>query len=406
MSRVTFTQVNSMVQRNLQNNYSKLADTQEQLSSGKRITRPSDAPIDITNDLELRSGISTKHQYVRNTQDAESYLLMVDATLNSSNNVLQSIRERAIQGANSTNTAVEREYIAREVRQLLYQMVAVSNSTYKGDFLFAGTNTDKQPYSVEKSTEEFYSPPGNDINDNTELTTLGMIPGSTHQLFDRELTDSFNPTNALGYPPVKGIVPGTVTITGLTENTDYTIDYPTGTISFIDDPTNPGNLTSAALAAQGTGFSIDYEWIRRSESDMSGSIMRQLDESVNSQINLLPDQIFGKINETDLFEGISKLLYGLEQDDVNSIETSMDFIDESFERLLSSQATAGARTNKIIAGQDRLGDKIIESTRIQSELEDLDFAEAISRFQLQESVFQASLQSASKVLQPTLANYI
>ncbi|MGL1933909.1 MAG: flagellar hook-associated protein FlgL [Fibrobacterales bacterium] len=405
MSRVTFTHINNVVQRNLQNNYSKLADTQEQLSSGKRITRPSDAPIDITNDLELRSGISTKHQYVRNTQDAESYLLMVDATLNSSNNVLQSIRERAIQGANSTNTAVEREYIAREVRQLLYQMVSVSNSTYKGDFLFSGTNTDKQPYVVESSTEEFYTAV-NDLNDNTEQAAGGMFPGSTHQLFDRDLNDGQNTPNLLGYPEVKGMVPGTVTITGLTENVDYTINYPDGTITFIDDPGNPGNLTANAQAAQASGFSIDYEWIRRSEHDMTGSIMRQLDESVTGQINLIPDEIFGKINETDLFESINIMLYGLEQNDPIKIEESITDIDAAFERLLSAQATAGARTNKITAGRDRLADKIIESTRIQSELEDLDFAEAISRFQLQESVYQASLQSASKVLQPTLANYV
>ena len=56
MSRITYSHINSVVQTNLQKNYGKLANLQEQLS-GKRLTRPSDDPIDTTNDLELRSSL-------------------------------------------------------------------------------------------------------------------------------------------------------------------------------------------------------------------------------------------------------------------------------------------------------------------------------------------------------------
>ena len=103
-SRVTFNQVNDLVQTNLAANYAKLSKFQEQLSSGKRLLKPSDAPVDVTQDLNLRTNLQQLNQFDRNLDDGISYMSIVESTMVGTNNYFQRARELAIQGSNDTNT--------------------------------------------------------------------------------------------------------------------------------------------------------------------------------------------------------------------------------------------------------------------------------------------------------------
>lgn len=398
MSRITFGQINSVVQTNLNNNYSRLSKLQEQISSGKAINRPSDAPIEVTNDLEIRSEINSIGQYRRNSQDGRSYLGVVDSTLLNANNIFQSMRERAVQGANDTNSASERGYIGNEVRQGIYSMLSVANTTYKGDYVFSGQNTDVKPYTLVKGSENI-----NDIDDTgTNVTDTFITAAQLNtpiQLWDRSITDA---ASASGNAKVSHVIPGTVNINGLEEGVDYEIDYKVGKISF----TSQTGIDAADTAINPAGMDIDYEWIRRSEEDLSQDILRTIDKDVVMKINVVADDVFGQTTELDAFEAAIHLLEGLHENDGGQINESIEFIDDTFSRFLAAQSKVGSRYNQIDQTWDRLGSKEIEATRIQSEIEDLDFAKAISDFTLSESVYNASLQSASRVIQPSLVDFI
>ena len=394
MSRITFTHMNAVVQGNLAGNYSKLSKLQEQLSSGKAITRPSDAPIQTTNDLELRSNLKAMGQYGRNLQDGRSYLGTIDSTLTNSTSLFQSVRELAIQGDNSTNTAVQRSYIGNEVRQVLLQMVGISNTTYKGDFVFSGKNTDIPPFQVMKGSESVdnVDNTGADVTD-TFLTVAEL--NTPLSIFDRNSNDSSTPS---GNPIVEKIIPGTLEIQGLDEGTDYKVDYVNGTITYLTN--------NAVAQAAGGGIDLTFDWIRRAEEDLSGDILRQIDDSVIAKVNVTADDVFGSNTETDTFEAIIKLLQGLHANEQNNISDSISEIDEVLERTLSAAAVIGSRANQMDGSMDRIGEKVIETTRLQSNIEDLDFAKAISDFTLHEAVYNASVQSAARVLQPTLSDFI
>jgi flagellar hook-associated protein 3 len=304
------------------------------------------------------------------------------------------VRELAIQGDNSTNTALQRSYIGNEVRQVLLQMVGISNTTYKGDFVFSGKNTDIPPFQVMKGSESVdnVNNTGVDVTD-TFLTVAEL--NTPLSIFDRNSNDSSTPS---GNPIVEKIIPGTLEIQGLDEGTDYKVDYVNGTITYLTN--------NAVTQAAGGGIDLNFDWIRRAEEDLSGDILRQIDDSVVAKVNVTADDVFGSNTETDTFEAIIKLLQGLHANEQNNISDSISEIDEVLERTLSAVAVIGSRANQMDGSIDRIGEKVIETTRLQSNIEDLDFAKAISDFTLHEAVYNASLQSAARVLQPTLSDFI
>lgn len=431
-SRVTFTQINTSVQNNIQKNYQRMSRLQEQLSSGQRIQRPSDAPVDVTNDLQLRSDLQHLEQFDRNLDDGKAYLSIVESTLSSTNNLYQRVRELAIQASNDTNTETEREYILREVRVLTDQLVSISNTSFKGAFVFSGTQIKTPPFEIREGTEAIDS---NDLtatnNTDTFLSPTDTLP-KTINIWDRSYQ---NAETSTGNPRVKDIIADTLQIPGLREGSDYTVDYVKGNITFLASATTfipgVGNLTSAQIQAAdplafptwppvgdpswgaatnqpqpGGGIQMKYEWVKRTELDLDGKVMRELESGLVSQINSTASEVFGSDTQLTTWDAITNLMQGLHLNKSDQIKQSISDLNTVFERSLSAQATAGARTHRFDTTAERNEKAYIETTRLHSEIEDVDFAKVISDFTMQEAVYTASLQSAARVIQPTLANFL
>lgn len=140
--RVTNSMLINTVLRDLNNNMSKMSKSQEQLSSGRRINRPSDDPVGIVSSLRLRTSLAELSQYKSNAQDASSWLDTTDQALDESGAILQRIRELAVGAANDYLTQTERDAMYKEVDQLRQQLTSVGNATYAGKFIFSGTQTE------------------------------------------------------------------------------------------------------------------------------------------------------------------------------------------------------------------------------------------------------------------------
>ncbi|MBF0431972.1 MAG: flagellar hook-associated protein FlgL [Fibrobacteria bacterium] len=431
-SRVTFSQINGLVQSNIQRNYAKIANLQEQLSSGKAIQRPSDAPVDLTKDLQLRSDLRQLEQFKRNIEDGMSYLTIVESTMSSTNDLFQRSRELALQARNDTNTDTERAHIMSEVKVILDSMVATANRSYNGAFVFAGTETRTPPYELREGKDRIDS----FDNSATDGADNVLNLGAPIKIWDRNVTDSQVVTpNPNGNAPVNDILPGSLKITGLTEGEDYEVDYVQGTITFLPTTTTNipgiGNLTDTEIAAAiptadpegraetypgwpvppfspqpGGGLEVTFEWIKRSDKDMDGVINREIEVGLTGKINVTASEVFGSPTDVTTWDAMVKLMEGLHKDKGAIIGEAISDIDSSYERILTGQATMGARMNRIEMTQSRNDESYIETTRLHSFIEDIDFAKVISEFLMQESVYNASLQSGARVIQPTLANFL
>lgn len=387
MSRVTFNTMRDSVLGNLNRNQLKMNSLQEQMSSGQRINRPSDDPIGLTNSLEYRSEISKRNQNLKNMDDGQSYMNILETAHKSVNTILQRSRELAVQAANDTNSHQERLFINDEVRQDLDELLSVTNSRHKGDYIFSGKWTDKKPYEIKDGT--------------ALLDGVPTVGGAAIRIYDANYQDPNvvpGVPNTQGEPLVQRVIPGSLKLTapGTTvEGTDYAVDYVNGTVTA---------LTVAGETALAGG--MDFEYVYRNSLDLSGEVYREVESGITIKVNANPDDIFGKDNGMDTFKSMISLMEGLWEDNQPAINASLTNLDTTKALNLSQQSVTGSRINRIEITYERSEERITENTRMQSEVESVDLAEAISSFTLAESVYNASLQSAARLLQPSLMDYL
>lgn len=185
---------NNMLINNMMLSYStNLQNTQKyqsQLATGKKISMPSDDPIVASRALKLRTDVAEVQQYRRNADDAISWMDITEATMGQINEVVQRMRELAVQGANGTNTPDDLLKISAEASELKGQLIHLANTTYAGRYIFSGYKTDKPlldndgnfMFDITNAEEiKFEIGIGDDINVNVPGSDLfnGGVDGTT-----------------------------------------------------------------------------------------------------------------------------------------------------------------------------------------------------------------------------------
>lgn len=397
-TRISFSSMNARVLDRLNHNYNKLEGIQQQLSSGKKVSRASDDPVAVSNSMELRTQINQFKSFQRNVDDGLAYLGTVDTTLSTGNALFQNMRERAIQASNDTNSAESRFFIGREVRGMFDQMVALANTAFKGEYVFAGNNTQSSPIEMRSgaSTVLAVAPTGA----NMQLTAADLgTPAATMRLQDANVQDDSRDSN--DYANAYFVLPGTLIIPTLQEGVDFQMDYVHGEITF---------LTTAAtnLAATAGGIQMQYDWLRRNELDMDGVVNREVEEGVTAQMNTTLSEVYGPEDDKDStsWAAMINLLEGTLLNKGDKVRDAIGKLDASMTRSLSAQASNGSRVLRFESTQSRNDERIVYNSELQSNVEDVDFAEAVSQFTLQQAVYEASLKMGARAIQNTLVDFL
>lgn len=148
--RVTQNAVTASMLAGLQGNQGRLAALQEQLSSGKRISKPSDDPVGTDQAMRYRSEMARNNQYQRNAQDGLGWLSSADSALQGGVSVLHRLQVLVTQAANlGTSDQTSRDAIATEVKSLKQQMLGVANTTYQDRPIFGGTTSKSAAYAAD-----------------------------------------------------------------------------------------------------------------------------------------------------------------------------------------------------------------------------------------------------------------
>ncbi len=101
----------------------------ERLSSGMRINRAGDYAVGLAISEKMRGQIRGLSQASKNTQDSISLIQTAEGALDETHQILQRMRELAVQSANDTNVDVDREEIQKEVNQLLLELTRIADTT-------------------------------------------------------------------------------------------------------------------------------------------------------------------------------------------------------------------------------------------------------------------------------------
>lgn len=149
--RVTQSMLSNNFLKNLSNSYDKMGKIQEQISSQKKITRPSDDPVVAMKGIGFRTDLQEVSQFKRNFSEAHNWVDNTDDALSQASKIMQRISEITNQASNGTLTDTERSSVAKEVTQLRNQLADIANTKVGEKYIFNGTDTSTKPVDLTKT---------------------------------------------------------------------------------------------------------------------------------------------------------------------------------------------------------------------------------------------------------------
>ena len=144
MMRVTNSMIVKRTKSNINSNRTKIDYTNNQMSTQKKITKPSDNPIIAIRSLRLRSTLSTITQYYENNiPDAESWMDCTATALTNMKDMLDDAYSRVVYGATDELEAEDRETILKALQSLQQQIYCEGNADYARRTVFTGYRTNQ-----------------------------------------------------------------------------------------------------------------------------------------------------------------------------------------------------------------------------------------------------------------------
>ena len=365
-----------------------LARTQLQIASGKRIQTPSDDPSGAVKVIDINEQIATAEQHLRNSQFARTELSLEEGAMTGAQNVIQRVRELIIQANNDTQSEDTRQGIATEIRARRDELLALSNSrNASGDYLFAGFKLDNQPFSLSGGNVIYNGDQG---QRRIQVGPSSFIPISDSGVDVFQLIKTGN-----GILTVDDTASntGSGTVRSLSQNGSFVSD--TYALNFIQlAPAGPITYevrdSSAALVSSGayeSGGSISFNGISMVvEGVPANGDSFTVSPSTNQDVFTTLTNIIAALEapSTDLADNAS--LH-------NDMNENLNNIDQALDNFLRVRSNIGSRLNNLDSQSEVNENFLLRMNEARSEVQDLDFAEAISRLSAQST----SLEAAQKV---------
>jgi flagellar hook-associated protein 3 FlgL len=257
VDRVTNQGLQNTVLTNIFQITDELARAQIEISSGKRILKPSDDPSGLRTSLSLRTDIRSTNQFIRNIDNNKIFIQSSDSALESVGLGLTRAKELSISELGGASTAETRGFAAVELNQIISQVLEAANTQVENQYIFGGTNTRIAPFQVSASGAIYQ---GNTESVKIEIAQdikIGItLPGSDVLGVDLnpDLTLSTSLADLNGG---NGVSPGQFTIADRGGNS-ATITVASGaTVGSVVSAINATSLNvTASLNSSGTGITL------------------------------------------------------------------------------------------------------------------------------------------------------
>jgi flagellar hook-associated protein 3 FlgL len=383
----------------MQRQQAALARTQTELASGRRAQTPADDPVAAGRIDTLERTLAASKQYATNAELAAMRLSLEEGALADAGNVLQRVRELAVQANSGALDDGSRRLIGSELRQLRDQLLEVANrADGAGGYLFGGLRDGAAPFARNAAGVSYA---GDSLTREVEVSPSQRVAvgHSGEEVFRRIQRGNGTFTTAVlpGNTGSGRIDTGTVVDPGAWVPDDYELRFgAAGAWQLVDD--------GGAVRASGThaaGQSIEFLGVRVTITGTPASGDRYAIAPAGR------GDVFGTLDgliaavEAPRAPGpagaaqFSTAMGGLQQD-----------LGNAFEHLLAVRADTGARLAGLEAtGQAREALELELNTTLSS-LRDVDYAEAISRMNAQMVGLQAAQQSYAQVARMSLFDYL
>lgn len=195
--RITTKMMQSTSLRNLNTNKYRQENLVNQMSTGKKITRPSDDPVIAIRSLKLNSTVDKIDQfYEKNAADADSWLDLTRSALSTVMDVLKDVRSDILKARSNYNQVKDRDAVIKNLKMAIDEIYSTGNADSAGRSVFTGYRTD-MPLSLKTDkkelntiTEQFF----NNTIDKINFVYAGDLSTINEGNF-KQVSDSVNKDN-------------------------------------------------------------------------------------------------------------------------------------------------------------------------------------------------------------------
>ncbi len=427
--RVTNTMMANNMMRNLTRNMNRMEKMQQQMASGKKFSRPSDDPIGVSRSLRLNTEVANMEQYRRNADDTQSWMDTTEMAISNMNTILQRANELAVQAASETNSIEERKTIAGEITELRNQLVQIGNTNYAGSYIFSGFKTDKPlfnsagKYDIGGGSTRLTLDEVIEVNigmgDRIGMNSVGQrIFGLYSGVGDLDImtADTLKHQQSikgkymdLTTNPIDATAGETIEISYA--GGAYTPIIITGAFNNFTDLKNAinGAITTAGAPLSGniTASVVDNKLVFESNSNIfsirSGSLPAA---SIGLKENQASVSRIDSGNESQLIAVFDQLIKDLEDNSTSGISSAVSRLNKQASNINALRAEIGVKSNRLELTTNRILDDTLNLKGLLSKNEDADMAEVIMNIKMEENVYQASLSTGARIIQPSLIDFL
>ena len=424
----------------LNKNTNALSKSLKKVSSGMKINSAADDASGYAISERMRVQIRSLDQANSNAQNGGSMMKVAEGAVSSTVEILKTLKEKAVNAANDTNTDADRQTIQKELDQSIDQINDNANVTFNGQYLVDGSKNSKTIATCTALTNQSLS---TDTKSDTALTALKARNGDSLNIQTSDtITVSWvqnGKTYSTSYDVAKTKIQDIFTQkTGLPQvnNKDVTVGSfikfgsATSEISKWDGSKNQVKTASGenaiTLVAADSGINNQISGFTISITDNTGAVrksanaaldafdetLRAQNESKDNSINL---QIGTKANQT-IKVGLTDMkaqALGLQGSDNATIQVgnqkqanaAINVLDAAIQKALDQQTTIGAVQSRLEYTQSNLTTASENVTAAESTIRDADMAKEMTEYtknnvlmQAAQSMLAQANQSSSNVL--------
>ena len=380
---------------------SRLARTQEQVASGRRIVTPADDPVGATRIQDLSRQIAASDQYLRNNDVARGRLSLEEQTLADIGSALNRIRELTVQASNDTVDYSSRQLIRIEIEGRVQELIDLGNrKDGQGEYLFAGLATLTQPFARVGGTVQYFGDQGARMQQVSETQRVGD-GDSGFDVFGRidEGNGTFVTSAGAANTGTGSMSTGSVVDRAAWTGGTYTVQFTSASTWQVLDSASPvPNVIASGPYQSGGAITFSGINVAIAGSPAAGDEFEVREAAATDLFSTLDALVATLASNTD--QGPAKAKYR------TSLDASIAQLDRSLDRMLEVRANVGVRLNTLDVAQAAQQDSSLDLQGLLSQVRDLDYAEATSRLSLQYTGLQAAQKSMASVGQLSLFDYL
>lgn len=403
---------NQIFDRSIQgilDNQANLSDIQQQLSSGKKLLRPSDDPVGAAQVVRLTEELDKLTQYKRNNDLLKNSLEQEEVVLSNINDSLNRARVLMIQAGNGIYDSADRKAIGIEIGEIRDEVFALMNSqNANGEYIFAGYQSQSPAFAFSPSSAgNKYTFQGDDGINNIRVSDAQTIQSNSSG------KSVFEDVLARLTSTITGSAGATSASVQVTQQAGFDLFHENN----YDAVTAANNDYQITVLAGGTQVQIDNVGTGATVSTQSFTsgqpfVFNGLEFNITGAPGSTVDFQLDPPEKKNLAETLNDFFVALDDESISegnyqeALKDALIGIDNGLTSLANATSALGGRQNVAQSVFESSLDLEIANKSARSVIEDVDYAEAVSELSKQETALQAAQATFSRVTGLSLFDFI